>query len=181
MNLWHDIPMGESSEEFNVIIEIPKDSHNKYEIDKETGVIKLDRVNYGTSAYPFDYGFVPRTLWDDGDALDVIVLTTHPLQVGIMAVVRPVAVMEMIDAGESDYKIIAVPVKDKRWDNVKDLADVNEHTLKEYKNFFETYKQLKGGSPEKSKVEIKNIMGKKEAVAAVERSIELYRAKFGKK
>jgi inorganic pyrophosphatase len=95
--------------------------------------------------------------------------------------VRPVAVMEMIDAGESDYKIIAVPVKDKRWDNVKDLADVNEHTLKEYKNFFETYKQLKGGSPEKSKVEIKNIMGKKEAVAAVERSIELYRAKFGKK
>jgi inorganic pyrophosphatase len=74
-----------------------------------------------------------------------------------------------------------VPVKDKRWDNVKDLADINEHTLKEYRNFFETYKQLKGGSPEKSKVEIKNIMGKKEAVAAVERSIELYRAKFGAK
>jgi inorganic pyrophosphatase len=155
--------VGELPDKVNVFIEIPKGSSIKYELDKESGVLMVDRFVYGPLFYPYNYGFVPGTHAEDGDALDVIVLTTHPLQVGIMAVVRPVAVMEMIDAGESDYKIIAVPVKDKRWDNVKDLADINEHTLKEYKNFFETYKQLKGGSPEKSKVEIKHIMGKKEA------------------
>src|SRR5687767_4497870 len=114
MNLWHDIDSG-TKNEINTIIEISRGSNNKYEIDKETGLIALDRVNYSAAPYPFDYGFVPKTLWDDGDALDVILLTTHPISPGILVCVRPVAVMEMIDSGESDYKIIAVPVKDKRW------------------------------------------------------------------
>lgn len=181
MNLWHDIPMGESAEEFNVIIEIPKESHNKYEIDKETGLIKLDRVNYGSAPYPFDYGFVPQTLWEDGDALDVIVLTSYPLQTGIMASVRPVAIMEMIDCGESDHKIIAVPVNDRGSDHIKDLADVNPHLLKQFKLFFETIKVLKGDNPDKYKVTVNGFKGKADAAAAVERSIELYNTKFGKK
>ena len=85
MNLWHDVPLGEDApEEINVIIEIPRGSSNKYEIDKETGLIKLDRANYSSAPYPVDYGFAPRTLWDDDDALDVIVLTTYPLDPGIL-------------------------------------------------------------------------------------------------
>jgi len=104
MNLWHDIPLGENApDEINVIIEIPKGSPNKYEIDKTTGLIKLDRVNYSAAPYPFDYGFAPQTLWGDNDPLDVVVLTSYPLYPGILVAVRPVAVMEMIDNGESDY------------------------------------------------------------------------------
>ncbi len=158
----------------NTIIEIPKGSHNKYEIDKETGMLILDRVNYSAAPYHFDYGFVPQTLWEDGDPLDVVVLTTYPLLPGIMLVARPIAVMEMIDSGESDFKIIAVPHKDKRFDNVEDLKDINPHTLKEIQHFFETYKDLKGDD---STVEIKGVKDKSEAIAAIKKSIELYKNK----
>jgi inorganic pyrophosphatase len=178
MNLWHDVPLGENApDEINVIVEIPKGSNNKYEMDKETGLIKLDRANYSAAAYPFDYGFSPQTLWDDGDPLDVIVLTTYPLFPGILVAVRPVGVMEMIDGGDSDYKIIAVPVEDKRWDDVKDLPDLNKHMLKEFQHFFETYKELKG---KPAPVEIRGIKGRPDALAAVKKSVELYRKKFGK-
>ncbi len=178
MNLWHDIPLGDNApNEINVIIEIPKGSNNKYEIDKETGLIKLDRANYSAAPFPYDYGFVPQTLWDDDDALDVIVLTTFPLQTGILVQVRPVAVMEMIDSGESDYKIIAVPTEDKRWEDVQDLADINKHALKEFQHFLETYKALKG---KPAPVEIKGILGKAEAMTAINKSIELYKKKFAK-
>lgn len=181
MNLWHDVSRGDKiPQEFNTIIEIPKFSYNKFEIDKETGLIALDRVNYGSSPYPFDYGFVPQTLWDDGDALDVIVLTTFPLQVGVLVNVRPVGIMEMIDSGESDYKVIAVPVKDKRWDEVQDIGDVASHVLKEAKNFFETYKQLKSDDPEKNKVTVSGFKGKEEAMKAVEQSVKMYNEKFSK-
>ena len=173
MNLWHDIPLGDGApDEFNAIIEIPKGSPNKYEIDKATGLIKLDRVNYSAAPYPFDYGFAPQTLWDDNDPLDVIVLTSYPLHPGILVTVRPVAVIEMIDTGDSDYKILAVPVEDKRWEDVKDLKDLNKHALKEYQHFFETYKALKG---KPSPVTINAIKGRTEAINAVKRSIELYK------
>jgi inorganic pyrophosphatase len=178
MNLWHDIPLGENApEEVNVIVEIPKGSNNKYEIDKETGLIKLDRANYSAAAFPYDYGFVPKTLWDDGDPLDVIILTTYPLHPGILVTVRPIAVIDMVDDGDSDYKIIAVPTEDKRWDDVQDLKDLNKHSLKEYQHFLETYKALKG---KPSPVEIRGIMGKKEALVAVEKSVDLYNKKFSK-
>jgi inorganic pyrophosphatase len=178
MNLWHDVPVGENApEEINVIIEVPKGSGNKYEVDKDTGLIKLDRANYSAATFPYDYGFVPQTLWDDGDPLDVIVLTTFPLNPGILVSVRPVAVMDMVDTGESDYKIIAVPTEDKRWDDVQDLGDLNKHMLKEYQHFLETYKALKG---KPAPVEIKGIYGKKEAVEAVKKSQELYQQKFAK-
>jgi len=177
MNLWHDLSPGNKvPEEITVIIECPRGTKNKYEIDKETGLIKLDRAMKTSQDYPADYGFVPRTLWDDGDALDVVVLTTNPLFPGCLVNVRPVAVMKMVDCGESDYKIISVPVDDKRWDGVKDLADINPHTVKEIKHFFETYKSIE---PEKV-VTIDEIGGRVEAQVAVTRSIEMYKEKFQK-
>ena len=178
MNLWHDVSHGKNiPHEVNCIVEIPKGSPNKYEIDKKTGLIALDRANYSSAPYPFDYGFVPQTLWDDGDALDIIIPSTFPLATGILVRVRPVAVMEMIDDGESDYKIIAVPVDDRRWEDVQDVSDLNQHNLKEWVHFFETYKELK----EKDIiVKIEGIKGKEAAFEAVLKSIELYNKKFQK-
>lgn len=174
MNLWHNIASGEK-DSINTIIEINKGSKNKYEIDKETGMIALDRVLHSSQDYPFDYGFVPQTLWDDGDAVDVIVLTTYPLLPGILVRVRPVAIMDMVDSGESDAKIIAVPVDDPRWDDVKDLADVNKHTLKEMEHFFSTYKKLQN-----KEVSVQGFHGKDKAEEAFLRGIELYKQKFSK-
>ncbi len=178
MNMWHDVSVGKNvPEEFNTIIEIPKGSYNKYEIDKETGLIALDRANYSYSPYPFDYGFAPQTLWEDGDPLDVIVLTTFPLAPGILVKVRPVAVMDMTDSGDSDYKIIAVPVDDKRWDDTQDLADLNKHMIKEFTHFFETYKVLKGKG---DIVKINKVEDKAAAKAAVLKSIDIYNQKYKK-
>ena len=179
-NLWHDIPRGNTPNELNVIIEIPKGSPNKYEIDKETGLIALDRANYTPTAYPFDYGFVPQTLWDDNDALDVIIPTTYPLQVGVLVKVRPIAVMEMTDSGESDFKIIAVPIDDRRWEDVQDLPDLNKHSLKEYAHFFETYKALKSDEADKYKVTVHGYKDKAAAIEAIEKSIRLYEEQYGK-
>ncbi|OGG73804.1 inorganic pyrophosphatase [Candidatus Kaiserbacteria bacterium RIFCSPLOWO2_01_FULL_54_20] len=178
MNLWHDIPLGENApEEFNVVVEIPRGSHNKYEIDKESGLIKLDRVNYSAATYPCDYGFAPQTLWDDGDALDVIVLTTNPIPPGILVSVRPVGLMKMTDDGESDDKVIAVPMEDIRFDDMKDIGDINKHTLKELQHFFEQNKRLKKKPVETT---IHGFSGRADALNAVTRSIETYKQKFGK-
>jgi inorganic pyrophosphatase len=174
MNLWHEISAGENvPETVNVIIECPKGSKNKYEIDKGTGLIKLDRAMKTSQDYPFDYGFVPRTLWEDGDALDVIVLTTYPLAPGILVEARPVGLVKMIDCGEGDDKVISVPKSDPRWDGIKDIKDVNPYTLKEIKHFFETYKSIEG-----KKVEIKGFKGKKESMAAIKKGLSLYGKKF---
>lgn len=179
MNLWHDISPGENvPNEVNVIIEIPRGSNNKYEIDKKTGLIKLDRANYSTAAYPVDYGYIPQTIWDDGDALDAIVLTTWPLSTGILVSVRPIGVLEMIDNGESDYKVIGVPTDDKRWDDVRGIRDMNQHRIQEIAHFFETYKTLNGDN---HKVSIKGIGGKKDSMNAIKRSIRLYKEKFKNK
>ena len=177
MNLWHDLELGEDApKEFNVIIEIPKWSKNKYEIDKKTGLIKLDRAMKTAQDYPFDYGFAPQTLWEDDDPLDVVVLTTYPLAPGILVVVRPIGVMRMIDDGEGDDKIIAVPTEDPRWKKVHDLGDLNEYTPKEIQHFFETYKQI-----ENKEVKISGFEGKEAAEAAVEKSIKLYKSKYADK
>lgn len=174
MNLWHDIEAG-TSDAVNAIIEIPRNSRNKYEIDKETGMIALDRVLHTAQVYPFDYGFVPQTLWDDGDALDVVVLTTEPLAPGILVHIRPVAILDMVDSGEADAKVLGVPVSDPRWADTKDLKDVNPHTIKEIEHFFLTYKQLQN-----KKVELNGWKGGKEAVLAFERAQTLYKEKFSK-
>lgn len=174
MNLWHDIKPG-TEDAMNVIIEIGKGSKNKYEIDKETGMIALDRVLHSAQDFPVDYGFIPQTLWDDNDALDVIVLTTYPLIPGILVRVRPVGIMDMIDTGESDSKIIAVPLDDPRWKDVQDLADVNKHTIKEIEHFYLTYKKLQN-----KEVTVNGFAGKDKAEEAFLRGIELYKQKFSK-
>src|SRR3989344_72737 len=141
MNLLHDIDPG-TKEAMNVIIENPRGSKNKYEIDKKTGLIALDRTMHTAQDFPVEYGFVPQTLWDDGDALDVILLSTNPFFPGVLVRARPIGVVKMIDSGENDYKVIGVPIGDPRFAHVKDVSDVNPHTLKEIKHFFETYKGL---------------------------------------
>jgi inorganic pyrophosphatase len=176
MNLLHDITPGKKiPNEINVIVEINKGSKNKYELDKETGLIMLDRVMYTSQDYPFDYGFVPQTHWHDGDPLDVVLLTTHPLVPGLLLTARPVGVFDMIDDGESDAKILAVPVKDPRFNDIKDLNDVNPHTIEEIKHFFETYKQI-----QKKTVTIPTIRDAKAALDIVTESIELYKKEFNK-
>ncbi len=175
MNYWHDIEPG-TEDELNVIVEIPKGSKNKYEIDKDTGLIALDRVTYTAQDYPFDYGFVPKTLWHDNDALDVVLLTTYPLFPGILVKARPVALMHMIDSGEADEKIIAVPVEDPRFDSIKDLADINKHTVKEIEHFFLTYKKLQN-----KEVSIGGFEGKDAAKSAFVESQKIYKEKFPQK
>jgi inorganic pyrophosphatase len=176
MNLWHEISAGDDIPNIiNVIVEIPKGSKNKYEIDKKNGLIKLDRAMKSAQDYPFDYGFVPQSLWDDGDALDVVLLTTYPLHPGILVEARPIAVMHMIDGGEGDDKVIAVPKNDPRWEEAHDLTDVNKHTIKEIKHFFETYKTIDG-----KKVEITGVEGREAAYEAVRKGLALYAEKFPK-
>lgn len=174
MDLWHDIEAG-TEDEMNVIIETPKGSHNKYEIDKATGMIKLDRANYGAAAYPFDYGYVPQTLWEDGDALDVILISSFPVFPGILVHARPVAFMEMTDSGDPDSKIIAVPVHDQRFDDIHDLADLNNHSLKEFANFFENLKALK---KKPGAVMVHGFKGMKEAKEAFAHGQSLYKQKY---
>ncbi len=174
MNLWHDIDPGNKNA-MNVIVEINKGSKNKYEVDKETGLIALDRVSHTAQDFPFDYGFVPQTLWHDNDPLDVVLLTTHSLLPGILVHARPIAIMNMIDSGEGDDKIIAVPVDDPRWDDVLDLGDINKHTLKEIEHFYSTYKKLQN-----KVVEVNGFKGKDEAEKAFEEGKEIYKSKYKK-
>ncbi len=171
MNLLHDITPG-TADVMHVIVEIPKFSKNKYEIDKETGMIALDRVMHTAQDYPFDYGFVPQTLFDDGDALDVVLLTTYPLMPGILVKARPVAIMEMTDGGDRDDKIVAVPVDDPRWSEVQDLPDLNKHFIKEMSHFFETYKKIQN-----KEVSVGEWHGKDGAREAFARSVEMYQEK----
>lgn len=171
MNLLHDIDPG-TKDEMNVVIEIPKGSKNKYEIDKKTGIIKLDRVMHSAQDYPFDYGFVPQTLWDDGDALDVVLLTTYPLAPGILVEARPIGIMHMVDGGEADEKVIAVPAGDPRFSHMSDIADANQHVLKEIAHFFATYKQIQN-----KEVKVGSFEGREAAEAAFERARKLYSEK----
>jgi len=171
MNLWRDIAPG-TADKINTIVEIPKGSKNKYEIDKTTGLIALDRVLHSAQEFPFDYGFVPQTLWDDQDPVDIIILSTYPLLSGTLVRVRPVALLNMIDSGEPDDKIIAVPVDDPRWDIVKDLDNINPHTIKEIKHFFLTYKQLQN-----KEVAVSGFAPRAQAIAVFKHGCELYRAK----
>ncbi|MDM4761654.1 inorganic diphosphatase [Galbitalea sp. SE-J8] len=130
---------------YDAVIEIPKGSRNKYEVDHETGRVYLDRVLFTGFVYPTDYGFFENTLGLDGDPVDVLVLLDYPLFPGVGVSVRPVAVFNMTDDGGSDAKVIAVPAKDPRWAWIQDLADIPEYTKKEIEHFFEHYKDLEPG------------------------------------
>lgn len=130
--------------DLDVVIEIPKGSRNKYEYDDESGCFRLDRVLYSSVHYPTDYGFVPDTLAEDGDHLDVLVIVTEPTFTGCHVLVRPIGVLSMSDEKGVDSKVLAVPVRDPRFDEFTTLASVPGHLLLEIENFFATYKVLEG-------------------------------------
>jgi inorganic pyrophosphatase len=168
MNLLTDIAPG-TKELMNVIIENPRGSKNKYEIEKQLGILKLDRVLHTAQDYPVEYGFVPQTHWDDGDALDVILLSTYPFAPGVLVEARPIGVLKMVDSGDNDDKVLGVPAGDPRFAQVKDIGDVNPHTLKEIEHFFATYKQV-----QKKEVIVKGFEGRAEAEAAFDRGVQMY-------
>ena len=178
-DLLHDISVGEKAPEIvNIIIETPQGTRNKYELDKETGLIKFDRYVHSPIAYPGDYGFVPRTHWPDGDPLDALVLTREALHPGVLVEGRVIGGFEMIDSGEVDDKLLCVPNDDKYFDNIHDLKDLAPFLLDEIKFFFERYKELK--APGKKLTEVKKFFGKEEAHKKVAEGQKLYKEKFGK-
>ena len=176
MNLLHDIPLGDKAPfEFNVVVENVKGSSNKIEYDREHGVFKLDRVLYSAVYWPFDYGFAPRTWHEDEDPLDVVVLTTHPTFPGCVVKVRPIALILMEDEKGVDDKVVAVPVEDPRFSQIRSHEDLPEHVRREIQEFFETYKRLEPGKW----VRFKEWRGVKEALKTVEKAAKAYKHKFG--
>ena len=152
----------EAPEVFNAVIEIPRGSTNKYEVDADTGIIKLDRVLYSPLFYPFDYGYIPDTHYLDGDPLDVLVLVSHPLFPGCVVEASPIGVLKMSDEKGPDEKILAVAVRDPRYGYRKTLEELNHHTVKEIQHFFEVYKQL-----EEKSVEIQGWFGRELALELI--------------
>jgi len=128
----------------NMVVEIPKGRRNKFELDKETGLIKLDRYLYSSSVYPGDYGFIPQTLAEDGDPLDILVMVNEPTFSGCLIEARVVGLFKMRDKGHNDFKLLAVPHKDPLFEDIRGLEDVPHHFLREVEHFFSTYKQLEG-------------------------------------
>jgi inorganic pyrophosphatase len=145
ITLWHDIPAGPKIPGIvNVIVEIPKGSQNKYEYDKKTDMIRLDRVLFSPIFYVGDYGMIPQTLSEDGDPLDVLVLVTNPTYPGILIEARPIGLLKMKDGKRIDNKILCVANNDPRYSTYRNMKDVEEHTLKEISHFFQIYKLLDG-------------------------------------
>ena len=143
MNIWHDIdPARITRKDFEAVIEISKGSKMKYELDKETGLLKLDRVLHTSTHYPANYGFIPRTYADDNDPLDVLVLCSEKIEP--MALVRcyPIGVISMVDSGHADDKIIAIPFGDPTYNEYKDISQLPKHIFDEMKHFFRVYKML---------------------------------------
>ena len=142
---WHDLTPGKHvADEVRAVIEIPGGSRNKYELDKESGLFKLDRVLYSPVHYPGDYGFIPRTLAKDGDPFDVLVLIREPTFPGCEIDVRPIGLLKLLDRGVPDDKILGVPADDPLQSEAQDITDIPQHVLKEIEHFFQIYKDLEG-------------------------------------
>jgi inorganic pyrophosphatase len=167
------VPIGDKSPEVvNAVVEISRGSHNKYEFDEKLGVLRLDRVLYSPVHYPLDYGFIPETRSEDGDHLDVLILGSDPLVPGSVLEVRPVAIMNMIDSGEPDAKILAAQVANPRFKSIKEVSDVeayNDHLLKEVAHFFAVMKDLQG-----KKVEVLGWEGADKAREEIKKAQEAY-------
>ena len=143
--MWQNIPSGPKIPDIvNVIVEIPKGSQNKYEYDKKTDMIRLDRVLFSPIFYVGDDGMIPQTMSEDGDPLDVLVLVTNPTYPGILIEARPIAILKMSDGSRTDNKVLCVAKNDPRYSSYKDMKDVEKHTLKEISHFFQIYKDLEG-------------------------------------
>ena len=144
-NIWHDInPKRISPDDFMVVVEISKGSKNKYELDKETGLLKLDRILYTSTHYPASYGFIPRTYADDGDPLDALVLCSEPILPMTLVRCYPIGAIKMIDNGANDEEIIAIPFDDPMYNSYTDISELPSHMFDEMKHFFEVYKTLEG-------------------------------------
>lgn len=170
MNIWHDIsPKRINKNEFDAVIEIPKGSKIKYELDKETGLLRMDRILYTSTHYPANYGFIPRTFADDGDPLDVLVLCSQTLDSLSLVRCRPIGVIIMMDNGAADEKIICVPINDPTYNVYTDVSQLPQHIFEEMSHFFSVYKQLEG----KDTV-IDEIQGEQKAREIVEYCISNY-------
>ncbi len=175
-NPWHDINPGKNSPSIvNAIIEIPKGSQGKFEIDKESGLIKLDRVLFSSVHYPANYGFIPQTYCGDHDPLDILVFTSVELPHLCLLEAKVIGVMRMVDQGETDDKIIAVANNDIGFNYINDLSELPPHTTLEMKRFFEDYKLL-----EHKEVEVKEFYSRDKALEIIQEAIQLYKETFGK-
>lgn len=171
---WHDVAIGRKApQEFQAIVEIPKGSKVKYELDKPSGLLRVDRILYSSVVYPANYGFIPQTLGDDHDPLDVLVLMQESVVPLSILNVRPIGMMRMTDQGEGDEKIICVALNDPEYNGYTAIKQLPPHRLIEVRRFFEDYKKL-----ENKKVVVKDFQGPKEALTAVKRAMALYRKTF---
>lgn len=174
MNVWHDIsPKRITPEKFIAVIEITKGSKNKYELDKETGMIILDRILYTSTHYPANYGFIPRTYSEDGDPLDVLVLSQGSFESLTLVEALPIGAIKMIDDDEIDEKIIAVPKGDPAYNNYQSIDELPQHIFNEISHFFEVYKAL-----EHKVTSVKEIVGRERALEIIADSIQAYKEKF---
>ena len=176
-NIWHDInPRRISPEKFMAVIEIPKGVKNKYEMDKETGLLRLDRVLYTSTHYPANYGFIPRTYAADNDPLDVLVLCQESIVPMTLVECYPIGVMKMLDNGMGDEKIIAIPYNDPMYNSYTDINQLPTHVFDEIKHFFAVYKDLEG-----KETKVYEFGGPQEAIRIIENCISNYNLKFGQR
>ncbi len=172
MNVFDNIPESKiTSDSFYACIEIPKGSKCKYEVDHQTGLLVLDRILHTATHYPHNYGFIPNTLSDDGDPLDVLVICSEPMVPLSLTEAYPIGILEMIDSGALDEKIIAVCAHDANFNQYKDISELPEHICDEIKHFFTVYKQLEHGK----KTVVKEIQGSSAAKKSIERAIQAYK------
>ncbi len=170
-NIWHDISAEKiTPEDFYAVIEITKGSKNKYELDKATGLMVLDRILYTSTHYPANYGFIPRTYADDEDPLDVLVLCSEKINQLTLVRCYPIGVITMIDSGKKDDKIIAIPFNDPTYNSYKNLEELPDHVYNEMKHFFEVYKSLEGKD-----TTVDEIRGRDAAVRIIAETIQSYK------
>lgn len=175
MNIWHDIsPERVKPDDFYAVIEIPKGSKNKYEMDKETGLLKLDRILYTATHYPANYGFIPRTYADDNDPLDVLVLCSEPIAPMTLVHVYPIGVIRMMDNGKLDEKIIAIPFSDPTYNGYRSIFALPRHVYEEMQHFFTVYKTL-----EHKETVVNDVGDEKMAFKIVSEAIKNYEKTFG--
>ena len=170
MNIWHNIARNRiNANDFYAVVEITKGSKMKYELDKETGLLVLDRILYTSTHYPANYGFIPRTLADDGDPMDVLVLSSEPLLPMSLVRCYPIGVLTMVDNGKRDEKIIAIPFNDPTYNNYKSITELPGHIFEEMQHFFRVYKELENKPTSVSEVDDHEV-----AIDVVQKSIDEY-------
>ena len=175
MNIWHNVsPERIKPEDFLAVIEITRGDKKKYELDKETGCIILDRILYTSMQYPANYGFIPRTLADDGDPLDVLVLCNEPIDPLVLVECYPIGVLTMLDGGKNDEKIIAIPYKDPTYNAYKSIHELPSHIFDEMRHFFSVYKAL-----ENKDTVVDEVLGPEDAVQIIQKAIGFYQETFG--